>query len=142
MKENIIGAMAVIALIGVIWLATTKGPSLVSNGSSNLGATAATGMLAENYIPFVLYNNGYNSAKDVATTGGLYGATITSTGTFTQTTANAATTTAALGCIQTTATSTATPIRFVIGSTVQSTSTYQGTVSQGEVAWQYGTCPI
>lgn len=61
---------------------------------------------------------------------------------ITQATTNTATTTFSGGCIQTTATSTATPIRFVIGSTVQGTSTYQGGVSQGEVAWQYGSCPI
>ena len=53
---------------------------------------------------------------------------------------NTATSTTQVGCIQGTATSTATPIRFVIG-TSGATTTYQGTKSKGVVGWQYGTCP-
>lgn len=62
-------------------------------------------------------------------------------GPLTVTTSNTATSTTALGCVQTTATSTATPIRIVIGSS-GATTTYQGTSSNGVVGWQYGTCPI
>lgn len=61
--------------------------------------------------------------------------------TITQVTTNAATSTFSGGCIQTTATSTATPVRFVIG-TSGATTTYQGGAAIGVVAWQYGSCPI
>lgn len=57
-------------------------------------------------------------------------------------TSNSATSTAALGCIQTYATSTATAVRFVIGSIATSSTSYTGTNTIGLVGWQYGTCPI
>lgn len=44
---------------------------------------AAGGMLAENYIPYVMYNGGYNSAKPIATTDTLNAAAATFTGTLT-----------------------------------------------------------
>lgn len=62
---------------------------------------------------------------------------------ITQTSTNSATSTLKVGCIQTTATSTATPIKLVIG-TNGATSTFAGppgTLSAGSVAWAYGTCP-
>lgn len=62
-------------------------------------------------------------------------------GDLTITTSNAATSTASVGCIQTTATSTATPIRLTIGSTPQATTTFKGTTSNFFVLAQYGTCP-
>lgn len=98
--------------------------------SNNLNFGAVGVKLAENYDPYIRYNGGYNSLLPITTTGPL-----------TITTSNAATSTTSLGCIQTTATSTATPIRFVIGSS-GATTTFQGTNSSGVVAWQYGTCPI
>lgn len=64
-----------------------------------------------------------------------------STGPLTVTSTNSATSTTQLGCIQTTATSTATPIRIVIGSS-GATTTFQGASSVGVVGWQYGSCPI
>lgn len=43
--------------------------SLVSNGATKFGTTlASTNMLAEQYIPYVLYNGGYSSGKDIQTT--------------------------------------------------------------------------
>lgn len=81
MKENIIAAVAVVALIMGGW-ALFKGPAKESP-SQTFGATAASGMLAENYIPYVMYNGGYNSAKDLNITGGVTfgssGTTFTST---------------------------------------------------------------
>ena len=61
-------------------------------------------------------------------------------GSFTVTTTNAATSTASLGCIQTTATSTLTPVklRFSIASTTLTTA---GVTSDGIMAWSYGNCP-
>jgi hypothetical protein len=75
MKENIIAAVAIIALVVSGWTYFVMPPSLIGNGT--FGATTATGMLAENYIPYVLYNGGYNSAKDINTS-----AYLGSTGTF------------------------------------------------------------
>jgi hypothetical protein len=62
-------------------------------------------------------------------------------GTVTVTTTDAATSTVVLGCIQTYATSTATPVRFVLSSAGTTTATYNGTLGRGGVSWQYGTCP-
>ena len=56
-------------------------------------------------------------------------------------TTNTATSSAAVGCIQTTATSTATPLRFVISSTPSASTTFQGGTSNFTVLAQYGTCP-
>lgn len=47
------------------------------NGAQSFGATTAGGLLAENYIPYVMYNGGYNSAKDINTS-----AFLGTTGTF------------------------------------------------------------
>lgn len=122
MKENIIGAIAALALVVSIWTAYSVAPHFPPKG---LGAAAGvTSMLAENYIPYILYNNGFATAKDIV-----------------QQTSNTATTTFAGGCFQTTATSTATPVRFVIG-TSGATTTYQGATAIGVVAWQFGLCPI
>lgn len=80
MKENIIGAVAALALfIGVVlWF---HQPAL-KMAPTNFGATSAGGLLAENYIPYILYNGGYSSAKDLNITGGV---TFGSSGTtFTQ----------------------------------------------------------
>lgn len=68
------------------------------------------------------------------------GVTIASGG-LTLTTSDSATSTASLGCIQTTATSTATAIRLVFGNNISASTTYRGSNSVGIVYWQYGTCP-
>jgi hypothetical protein len=62
-------------------------------------------------------------------------------------TTNTASSTAALGCIQTTATSTASPIVLAFTSSFTSTTTFPtGTnvdgASGGLVAWNFGTCPL
>lgn len=109
-------------------------------------------MLAENYIPYVQYNGGYKSAKDVETTATLtVGGASTLTGdvtlsggngALTLTTSNSATSTATVGCYQTYATSTATAVRITFGTNAWATSTTQGSNANGLVAWQYGSCPI
>lgn len=58
------------------------------------------------------------------------------------TTSNSATSTLDVGCIQTTATSTDTPVRFVLSSAGTTTATYGAGTASGGVSWQYGTCPI
>src|SRR3990167_10173389 len=109
-------------------------------------------------MPYVLYNGGYKSDKRIETTDTLtVGSTLAVTGASTLTgdvtlsggdnalvvtTTNAATSTIDFGCLQTTATSTLTPIRFVISSAGTSTATYGAGSANGGVSWQYGTCPI
>lgn len=56
-------------------------------------------------------------------------------------TSNSATSTTAVGCVQTVATSTATAIRLVYSSIATSSATYSGTNTIGLVGWQYGNCP-
>lgn len=77
MKDKIIPAIAVLALLGVCFLWATA-PKIPQTGTQNFGATAAGNLLAENYIPYVLYNGGYSSAKDLYITGGI---TFSSSGT-------------------------------------------------------------
>lgn len=57
-------------------------------------------------------------------------------------TSNTATSSVAVGCVQTTATSTDTPIRFLIGSIASTSASHTGNNSVGHVMWGYGTCPI
>lgn len=103
----------------------------------NSGVFGAIGTLPiEEYVPAIRYNDGYYSEKDITTNGDL----VVSGRSFTLTTSNTSTSTASVGCIQTTATSTATPIRFLIHSTT-TPSTISG-VASGYVAWGYGSCPI
>lgn len=107
----------------------------------------------ENYIPAILYNEGYYSALPVTTTAALTAAATAlssltvsgdatvSGGTLAVTTSNTATSTLAVGCIQMNATSTATVSNFRLGSLNSSaTSTFQGN-GNGYVVWAYGACP-
>ncbi len=62
--------------------------------------------------------------------------------TATITTSNTATSSLSVGCIGTYATSTLTPVRFVLSSAGTSTATFGAGSANGGVSWQYGTCPI
>ena len=61
---------------------------------------------------------------------------------LTLTTLNTATSSAVMGCVQTYATSTATPIHLEYSTTTTLATYTKGTLPQGAVAWQYGVCPI
>ena len=61
---------------------------------------------------------------------------------LTLTTSNTATSSSVVGCVQTYATSTATPIHLEYSTTTTLATYTKGTLPQGAVAWQYGTCPI
>lgn len=67
--------------------------------------------------------------------------------TLTQTTSNTATSTAEFGCVESTATSTASPIKVMyiasttIGGSVVSTAGFGGGTAQGLVLWGFGNCP-
>lgn len=110
--------------------------------TNNFGAaTTAGNMLIENYIPYVLYNGGINSAKDISTTANINGAVGTFSSSLVVPTVANATTTATAGCLSTYATSSATQIKLAFNTSATSTSINGGTV-QGVVVWQYGSCPI
>jgi len=129
--------------------AVFNGPA--KSGSSSFLGVAAGNLLAENYIPYIQYNGGFNTAKSIKTTDDLSTATLQTTGasTFggavTVTTTNAATSTVSVGCIQTTATSTATAIKLTFGNGVgagsAATTTFGSNGTVGLVAWTYGSCP-
>lgn len=84
---------------------------------------------------------GATQARTTITSPWTFSATTTLNGNLTVTTANAATSTVQVGCIQTTATSTLTPIRFVIGNVQAASTTFQGSNSNFTVLAQYGSCP-
>lgn len=67
MKENIIGAIAVIGVIlGCFGLWSNQGTGLHKlTPSTSFGATSGN-LLAENYMPYVMYNGGYTSQKPLA----------------------------------------------------------------------------
>jgi len=60
---------------------------------------------------------------------------------LTVTTTDAATSTSEFGCIETTATSTATPVKLVLGKVGSSATTTLYNTSSGAVYWAYGNCP-
>lgn len=62
-------AIAVIAVVAVSAFLYAR--PLKSVGPSSFGATSAGNLLIENYIPYVLYNGGINTAKDLNVTGGV-----------------------------------------------------------------------
>ncbi len=126
LNTGLIVLVAVLVLVG--------GNQSASFGAS--GTRMPNGISADTTSPIA----GQVRGTTLTSTGLATLASATVTGTLTQSTTNAATTSAALGCIQTTATSTATPIRFLIG-TSGATTTVSGT-SQGVITWGYGSCPI
>ncbi|MEK7180004.1 MAG: hypothetical protein AAB706_00855 [Patescibacteria group bacterium] len=145
MKNNVILVAVILALI-------LSGVSFFrSDGNPPFGA--AGGMLAENYWPYLLYNDGYKSENEIVLSGAdgdittgddltVTDDTTLSGGVVTVTTTNTATSSMTLGCIQTYATSTATAVRFVLSSAGTTTATFGAGTASGGVSWQYGTCPI
>lgn len=123
----------VLALLAIL---ATYGSSLFS---TNLGYTTVATTALRYPNSYIDTAHGYY-VDSVAVIDGTGDITATG-GNLTVTTSNTATSTTAVGCIQTTATSTATPVRLVIGSS-GATTTHQGTNSVGVVGWQYGSCPI
>lgn len=149
-KEKVLWGIAVVGvLLGIVAILNSP------KASSIFGA--AGGMLAENYIPYIRYNDGYKSENEIVlsgadgdiTTGDDISVTddavvtddLTVNGRlFELTSSNTSTSSAKIGCYETAATSTATKIRLEFNTT-SSTSTINGQ-SSGMVAWSYGSCPI
>lgn len=138
-------ALVVAVVAGIIAVAVPKQESAEAVGA--IGTNAI-----ENYVPAIKYNDGYYSELDITTTGTITGAsisgavsasTLTTTATSTLggnlviTTSNTATSTAIIGCIQSYATSTATPWRWLtVASSTQIAPGYNGLILA-----QYGNCP-
>lgn len=78
---------------------------------------------------------------DAGTSFKLSGTTVLSSTGLTIGTSNTATTTTSVGCIQTTATSTATPIKLAFTASSVSTTTFGATANGGTVVWTFGSCP-
>lgn len=130
MKEKTLWGIAVISLVlsGLSFLSSPTGAKVTSIFGANSG-----NMLAENYIPYVLYNAGYKSAKPIETTDDV----VIGGGNLTVTTSNSATSTAEFGCLQMYATSTATAWKLqVVASSTQMAPGYNGLMLA-----KYGTCP-
>ena len=125
---------ATLALVVVIALMLVGGNQSASAGAS--GTRFPNGISADSTSP----SAGQVRGTTLTTTGVATLASATVTGTLTQSTTNAATTTAALGCVQTTATSTLTPIRLLY--TASTTATAISGTQAGFVLWGYGTCPF
>lgn len=162
--ENVKGWVAWLALLGVVLLGIAQFWSSDQPQTQEAPAQyygAAGNLLAESYLPYVTQNGGYNSAKAITTTDTVTGGDLAATddltvtddatitddltvngGTFTLTTTNAATSSAVMGCVQTYATSTETPIRLLIGSVATTSASHTGNNSAGHVLWGYGSCPI
>lgn len=143
---KVIAWLSLIVALFAVAIAVSNSPKALSN------VGAAGGMLIENYLPVVMYNDGYKSEKEIVLSGAngdiTTGDDLTVTddatisgGLLTLTTSNTATSSAIMGCVQTYATSTATAIRLVIGSIATSSTEYGGGNTVGLVGWQYGTCP-
>lgn len=78
-------------------------------------------------------------ANSVATLTGL----LTANGGLTVTTSNTATSTTSVGCVQTTATSTLTPIALIFNTvSTSSANIANAQTSNGFVLWKYGNCPF
>lgn len=75
-------------------------------------------------------------------TGGVYASsTIQTSGPLVNYTTDTATSTTKLGCIQVTATSTATPVKLIIGNINTAASSSYASGSTGFVNWAFGNCP-
>lgn len=124
-------ALVISVIVGFIALKT-----------SGVSFGAAGNQLIEQYIPYVLYNGGINTNLPIETGDDL----TVDGGSATITSSNTATSTLTAGCFQTYATSTASPVKFLLGSSFTSTTTFpSGTNlsagSGGLVAWDFGNCP-
>lgn len=132
-RKNIVATAIIIALVFTV-------VALVgSNKSAGLGAA---GDINTRFVSFVQGLKAGTTNQLVIDKSGVVTSDLSvSGGTVTLTTANTATSTATIGCVQTYATSTATSVRLVIGSIATSSTSYGGTNTIGLVGWQYGACP-
>lgn len=120
-KENIAIALSTIALVGVLFMGMV-GNQPVQDGTLNVGASGSR------------FPNGLSTDSTSPSTGELRTTTLTTTGATTMggdltiTTANSATSSVQVGCIDTFATSTETAIRL------------SPTTTPSIAYWSYGAC--
>lgn len=132
MSNKISTVISILALV----VAVTVG-FITVKPSTNVGSITPGTLYAENYAPYLQSNGGFYTQLPISTNSDLS----VNGGSAIITTADTATSTVQVGCIQTTATSTQTPIRFVISVGATSSPTFSATNSNGFVFWQFGTCP-
>lgn len=123
----------IVAMVAVVIAIIALFVSATASSSAAFGATNAPTRFPNGYLDT---GGGYyvDGSAVVNGSGSLVG-------TISQTTSNAATSTAVMGCVQTYATSTATAVRLVLSTIASTSPTYSGTNTIGFVGWQYGTCP-
>jgi hypothetical protein len=128
MTQNIIRAILALGVVAVIALG---GYALFHNGKAFGGAGAYEALQTQ-------FGNGIYAGLNKQLT-------VDSSGNVTQSNSLATSTVKGVGCYQSYATSTATPVRIEF-STTTSLATYSGGAAPtaglgGGVSWRYGTCP-
>lgn len=112
--------------LGVLETLAVDGATSLNSTVTNAGAVTNSSTLTQ--------TGAATFTADATFNGGDNAVTITTT--------NSATSTLDVGCIQTTATSTLTPVRLVLSSAGTTTATFGAGTANGGVSWQYGSCPI
>lgn len=133
-NAGVIALVALIIAIGV-WAFSSSSPKgfgavECASGQTCLNSLELTGPLSGVTNALQIDSGIFNTAGDVAVTGG----------TISATTAANATSTVVAGCVQTYATSSATSIVQVFNNQA-TTSSINGNTIQGVVLWAYGRCP-
>ncbi len=137
--------MTTLNSIGLVILGLVIGgcASLLMSGQSfggvynQVNATFREGIKVGTSDQFAIDQDG-----DVTTGFDVDGDTTVSGGTLTLTHSNTATSSAIIGCVQSYATSTATPVRMEFSTTTALATFSGGIIPNGVVAWRYGTCPL
>lgn len=134
-SQALIGLVAVLALVFSIVAINVENGNLA--GTSNFDALDVTDGYKVDGIT-VIDGSGNVDAPITSSGDGSFAG-----GTLDVTTANTATSTIKVGCIQYQAgSSTATAIKLTLGITDSTaTTTFYGGTSKGAVYWEYGTCP-
>ncbi len=147
--------VGVLAVTGAVTAATTISTSIVTGGDVTVtGSVYATSTVQAGgaligYSTMSITGDAalaHASTTQITNSGtAWFGGNVNMNGAssvLTLTTANDATSTATVGCIQTYATSTATPVKLIMGSpNVTATTTFTSTTGRGFVVWAFGSCP-
>lgn len=139
---GVLALVAVVIAIGAYWYPKVGGTSFgtaVDCGSTTCFTTlgALTSFQDDGTAQF---NGAATFASTVTFSGAITNAATSTTKNIVVTTSNTATSSIQVGCIQTTATSTATPVHFSLTVSQTASTTFDGT-GQGNVMWQFGKCP-
>ncbi|MDO8481628.1 MAG: hypothetical protein Q7S75_00920 [bacterium] len=147
---TIAATIALFLVVSAVQATTTISTDITTEGALNVtGVSTFTGKaVMGNASSTLLSNSGASWFTGDTTLGHASTTQLTSSGTVWITTSNSATSTLSVGCIQTTATSTATPIKLTLFATstvnidgASVTSGFGGSAVQGFVLWAFGSCP-